>query len=388
MLLEVDFPPDNRVEKEAISLIEAGHKVDMACYTFLGKASKEQYKGITLFRKSISKFLFKSSAASLVLPFYFNFWKKFILQILRENTYDAIHVHDLPLTRVAYTLCKEYSMKLICDQHEYYSNWIVHTAHLQKGLGPVIRFFSNWKRYEKKYLSKADLVLTVEEPLREAYIKNDCVSEETIILVPNTPLKEVFNSANVRKEIIGRYEGQYLLFYAGGLDKLRGLDMVIKALPEIRKKIPNIKLVLGGRLSKGFDLFGLAEELKVTDLIEHHSWIESSDLPSYLSIAKMGFFTPPGNRDEIHNTIATKIYQYLAMDVPVIVSDVRLMKQFVLDHGIGMVANTDLEFADLIIDHFEHPEKREKLINNCKKYNSAYTWEKSVQQLLERYAKL
>jgi len=33
MVLEGEFPPDNRVEKEAVSLIEAGHEVHIACYS-------------------------------------------------------------------------------------------------------------------------------------------------------------------------------------------------------------------------------------------------------------------------------------------------------------------------------------------------------------------
>jgi glycosyltransferase involved in cell wall biosynthesis len=387
MLLEVDFPPDNRVEKEAFSLIAAGHQVDIACYTFSNQASHEIVNGISLFKKPISQFLYKSSVAALLLPFYFNFWEKYIETLIRDNQYDVIHVHDLPLTKPAYRLCKKHKLRLVCDQHEYYSNWIVHTAHMQRGLGRIIGLFSNWKRYEHKYLPKADLVITVAEALRETYLLNRCVAEEKIIMVPNTPLKSVFNHSNIRNDITGRYKDDWMLFYAGGLDRLRGLEVVLKALPAIKREIPNIRLVLGGRLSKGFDLMGLAEELDIIDLIEHHPWIETKDMPSYLSVAKLGFFTPPGNREEIHNTIATKIYQYLAMDVPVIVSDVRLMKEFVLEHGIGLIASNETEFERAVIGLYTYPDKRDRLVENCRKYNSEYTWEKTISVLLDQYAR-
>ena len=159
-------------------------------------------------------------------------------------------------------------------------------------------------------------------------------------------------------------------------------------MPKLRLAIPNLKLILAGRLSKGFDLFGLAEELKVKDVIEYHPWIDSKKLPSYLAVTQIGFFTPPGNRDEIHNTIATKIYQYLSMNVPVIVSDVKLMKQFVLQHQIGFIANNETEFADGVLDLFKHPEKRNELVANCSKHANTYTWEKTIILLLDKYRQL
>ena len=388
MILEVDFPPDDRVEKEALSLTEAGYIVDIACYTLSGKPKFESHKGIGIFRKPINKFIYKSSAACLLLPFYFKFWKKFLTKLLKSDTYDVIHVHDLPLSKLAVQLSKKFGLKLVFDQHEYYSSWIVHTAHYRKGLGKIINYLSNWDKYEKKYLPQADIIITVEEPLRQNYIKKTGLDSEKIICVPNTPLERVFNPNNVDQEITNKYQGQYILFYAGGLDRLRGLEIPLKALPGLKSAIPNMKLILAGRLSKGFDLFGLIGELRIKDVIEYHPWIDSKKIPSYLAVTQIGFFTPPGNRDEIHNTIATKIYQYLSMNVPVIVSDVKLMKQFVLKHQIGLIANNETEFAERVIDLFKHPEKREELVANCRKYTTTYTWENTIKLLLEKYKQL
>ena len=46
MILDQDFPPDDRPEKEALSLINAGYEVHLLCYTATQKALKENYKGI------------------------------------------------------------------------------------------------------------------------------------------------------------------------------------------------------------------------------------------------------------------------------------------------------------------------------------------------------
>ena len=89
MLLEVDFPPDNRVEKEALSLIDAGHEVDIACYTFSDRPGEENFKGIRLYRKHLRRAIkdsytpqsLKVQVLSLllapvfvVMAFYDRFW--------------------------------------------------------------------------------------------------------------------------------------------------------------------------------------------------------------------------------------------------------------------------------------------------------------------------
>ena len=56
MLLETDFPPDVRVEKEAISLISKGHQVTVASYTFdRNKPIAETVNGINIVNASPDK---------------------------------------------------------------------------------------------------------------------------------------------------------------------------------------------------------------------------------------------------------------------------------------------------------------------------------------------
>jgi len=188
MVLEKEFPPDERVEKEAYSLSLAGNRIIIACYTLTDKPRIEDFKYFKVIRKPISKLIYKSSAASLLLPFYFRFWKKYLVRIIEDEKINIIHIHDLPLTKTGYKLRNRYGLKLVCDQHEYYSNWIIHTAHYNTFIGKIIRRLSNWSKYEEKYLRTADLVITIEEPLRKVYIDKIKINPDKIIKIPNTPL--------------------------------------------------------------------------------------------------------------------------------------------------------------------------------------------------------
>ena len=102
MVLENQFPDDERVEKEALSLIKAGHEVHLLCATLKKECvGDENYKGISLHRALSTPFLYnKAKIACLRLPFYFMFWKKQVGNLLRTETFDVIHIHDLPLAEV------------------------------------------------------------------------------------------------------------------------------------------------------------------------------------------------------------------------------------------------------------------------------------------------
>jgi glycosyltransferase involved in cell wall biosynthesis len=390
MLLEGEFPPDERVEKEALSLIKEGHQLSIACYSRTGKAESEIYKGIQLYRLPVSKIEYKFSAACLVVPYNFYLWRKFVGRLFNEKEYDVVHVHDLPLASVGYWCKERFKVKLVCDQHEYYSNWIIHTAHYNTPIGKIIKLLSNWTKYEKKYLSKADLVITVEEPLRDIYIKQVGIPPEKVICLPNAPSKSVFESEKFDDEILNRFKNRFVLFYAGGIDILRGLDIAINALPKLKQEIPNILLLLCGKIIKPYDPIDLAIKLGVKDHIHFEGWAPMEKLPTYIKASDICLFTPPSNRDEINKTIATKIYQYLQMEKPVIVGQARMMKEFVASNEIGFVIDETSvdEFVKTVLNFYQNKQKEEERIKlNCKKIKSKYVWEGTVIRMLNEYRK-
>ncbi len=386
MLLEVDFPPDSRVEKEMIALSEAGHDVFLACITHSkDNCSPKKKQHYTVYRKYIGKRTFnKLCVTPLILPFYHRWWKSFANKIYREIKFDVIHVHDLPLSKVGFFFKKKYGTKLVCDQHEFYSDWIKDTAHMNTVLGKIVSAFSNWESYEKKYLTLADFVITVADPLRENYIRAYNIPNEKIVTILNTPTAKVFNKNNVSDEIVSKYSKDFVIFYAGVLDILRGVNTAILALPEIKKVIPNVKLVLGGRFAKEYTPFKLAKKEGVENLISFVGWIDENQLPSYIVASKICFFTPPSDRDEINKTIATKMYQYAVMGRPIITSDAEMMKEFVEQNalGVSIESNNSSQFAEAVISLSKENDQYSK------KAVSAWYWEETILPMLQWYQKV
>jgi len=391
MVLENEFPFDERVEKEAILLANSGYEVHLACFTRKGRNSVETYKGITIHRFPISGFYYKLSAACLIIPSYFKKWQRFIESIYKEYPFDILHVHDLPLAKPGYQIVKKTRGKLVCDQHEYYSDWIIRTSHYNHTLtGRIIKLFSNWKKYERKYLGKADLVITVEEPLREIYIKQVGIRPEKVITLPNTPLHSIFIETPVQKDIVNRYAEHFTLLYIGGIDILRGTDLAIRAVPSLKQTISNIKVLLIGPVYQQYKPLELASDLGVSDHVELIPWVNLTEIPSYIAGSRICFFTPPAEREEINRTITTKIYQYMAMGKPIIVSRAKMMKELVEKNNIGIsVDETRMEeFVEAVLKIYHDPEYERLLSANALKTSERYFWEKTSVTLVKKYREL
>jgi glycosyltransferase involved in cell wall biosynthesis len=390
MVLESEFPPDERVEKEIESLQGIGFHVSIAVYTFISKPKIELFNGYEIHRKKISRLLYKSSAAILIIPFYFLFWHKYLNAILKKEKYDILHIHDLPLAKVGYRLSREYNLKLVCDQHEYYSNWIVRTKHYNTVPGKIIRFLSNWNRYERKYLQKADMVITVEDSLREIYIDKVQITPSKVISLPNTPRKQVFNAGNINQEIIDKYKDYFVLFYGGSLDHIRGIDFIAECVARLKDEIRNILFLVAGKENRAFSMRKLISGLHIEKYVDYVGWVPLGKLPSYVAASKICLFVPKADNLEINNTIATKIYQYAAMGKPVIVSEARMMKEFVENNAIGFSTRYGdvKDFCDIIRSLQNHPEVLNEIKFRAIRVASEYTWENTSRDFIDYYTGL
>jgi glycosyltransferase involved in cell wall biosynthesis len=310
--------------------------------------------------------------------------------ILKREKFDIIHIHDLPLSKVGYRLSQRYGMKLVCDQHEYYSNWIVRTRHYNTMAGKIIRFFSNWEKYERKYLQKADMVITVEDSLKKIYIEKVLLSPDRVITLPNTPRKRDFLSNDIDPEIINRYKDRFVLFYGGSLDHLRGIEFIADCMVELKKEIDNILFLVAGKENRAFSMKRMIERLRIEKYVEYVGWVSLDKLSSYIAASHICLFVPRADNLEINNTIATKIYQYAAMGKPVIVSEAGMMREFVENNAIGFSTRYgDIKgFCEVVKRIYGHPEIAGDISKRAIRIAGEYTWENTSRDFLEFYARL
>jgi glycosyltransferase involved in cell wall biosynthesis len=388
MLLERQFPFDERVEKEAISLIKAGHAVYILSFNFEKNSSYEEYKGIHVVRINISKKTFnRLNPLHRVVPFYKWLWYRHSKKILKKHDIDVVHVHDLPLANVGLKVKKKFGCKLVLDQHELWSETVKHYRHYNTVGGKIIRALSRWAAYEKKQFIYADKLITVEEPIKQWYVTRYGIDPKKIIVTSNTPIKKHIDDLNL---IENKNVDKFVLYYAGKIDVNRYLETVIRALIPLSKKIPNILFNVAGNFARGCDPGALAKKYKVEEFVNYLGMLSYEDMMQNMKNADICISLLPSYSEELNRTIVTKVYQYLQLEKPMIVGGAKYIKRFVEEHNIGLVVDeTSPDSVEkAIYKLYENRELLKEYSENAKVIKKHYVWENSILALLDYYEQL
>ena len=387
MVLERQFPFDERVEKEALSLIENGHTVYIISFNYDKLPADEQYKGIHIVRFSISRKAYnKLSPLHRLQPFYKWIWIVNIKRFLKKHKIDAMHIHDLPLANVGYYFKKRIGCELVLDQHELWSETVKHYRHYNTFVGKIVRGLSCWGVYEKRQFKRADKIITVEEPIKQWYVEQIGIPEEKIIVTPNTPIKKQIDDLKPEGQ---KHKDSFTLYYAGKIDVNRYIGSIIQALVLLSVDIPEIKFNIAGKFAKGCDPRVIAEKYNVSQYVNYLGELSYVDMMGYMKQADLCISLLPVNSEELNRTIITKIYQYVQLEQPMLVSRTKYIKQFVESNELGWVVDetNPKSIADKIAYLYEDKTAMAQASINAAKIKDKYVWEKTIQDLIDYYGK-
>jgi glycosyltransferase involved in cell wall biosynthesis len=392
MVLDNRFPPDERVEKESLSLIAAGFEVFLLCFSFGKSAAEENYKSIQIRRVYMPQNLYKKlSALILTVPFYRWFWYRKIKRFVKLEEIDCLHIHDLPLCGVAIRIKKRFGIRVVLDMHEDWADWIVSTRHYNTCFGRMVKKFSNWENYQKHCLFMADKILVVSKKIRSKYIIKYTLNESRIINLPNTPDLIKFEIDNIDKSIEYLFSGKFTMIYVGVIDYLRGLQNIILHLPELIERISSLQLIIVG--SGGFVevLMETVKELNLQERVLFTGWMPPKMVASYIYFSQVGLY-PQLKYSGIDDTIPTKLYEYCMMGIPVVSSDHKMPVEFIMKYNCGFFVDFQKgfkEFHDIILELYTNPLLAKHLGNNGRKtIVEKYNWDKTSQPLLNMYRKI
>lgn len=383
MVLENDFPPDVRVEKEALSLQNKGHEVAIVSICFTKDARESNYKQIRLFKKYISFLVYKSGALALSIPLYFNFWKKYVRDIRNEFEFDAIHVHDLPLASVGLYAKKKFGVHYILDLHENYPALVDASPYSKTFLGKLLISVRQWRNYERKMVPRADRVITVIREMAER-IKSVGVQREKIEIVSNLPmLSEMIH-------VKGTPDNEYItLFYSGGINYHRGLQDIIRALPEMISIAENTRLWIVGTGSYLDRLTTLVAQLDIQDHVKFWGWKPFGEMVQIQAKADIALI-PHLRTEQSDNSSPNKLYEYMFYEKPVLASDCISVARILSETEAGVVYTSGSidscvkEFKKLLDQQY----RRQLAANGLKAVRKNLNWEVSSETIGNIYNNL
>ncbi|MDZ7687759.1 MAG: glycosyltransferase [Halobacteriales archaeon] len=173
--------------------------------------------------------------------------------------------------------------------------------------------------------------------------------------------------------------------------ELRGLDTIIEALPMIRAEVPEVKVRFAGKSYFGTknNLEDLAESLGVEEHVEFTGWIDPEEFPKYMKAADIGL-VPYRSIPVTNTTVPNKLFQYMAAELPVLVTDTDAVGRIVRETNSGVVvpAEDPDAFAEGAIE-LADPDRRAELGRNGRKaVEEEYNWERDAERLLKVYESL
>lgn len=389
MILESDFPPDPRVENEAVSLIENGNEVCLLCLSFSKNNREETIKGIVVNRYYLKKQYFnKLRAAMLDFPIYNMMWEKQIKKFIKNNNPDILHVHDLPLLGVALKVGKKMNVPVVVDLHENYPEALKTYSYTKTFLGRLLIRIRQWKKYERQMLPECQAVIVLAEESKQRVAAMG-VSENKIIITPNTVTLKKFLSYKIDENIVRRYKTYFIFSYLGDLGANRGIQYVISAFPDVLKVEPNARLLLVGE-SWGFDKNKLKDQVIEANLekfVFFTGWQDFTLFPSYMTASDVCLLPIPRN-PQTESGVSNKFFQYMAMGKPMIVSDCKPQKKIVEETSCGLIYkyNDTKELADCMIKLLKDEKLRNTFASNSKKAAiKKYNWKITGKGLIDFY---
>lgn len=374
------FLPDKRVEREAISLVEAGHTVSLFC--FGEKARWVKKDGIEVFEHPVSFLQQKASAIANDYPIYHWLMRSALRKFLAIAEPDIIHVHDITIYGAVLKL--KANCIVVIDLHENRPEIMKYYPHLKRFPGKYMIDIDRWKRRESFFVKSADYAIVVTEEAKEDYRSLN----SSITVVPNTVQKAEIESVKIDATIADRFLGKFVITYVGDLGIRRGIYDLLHALLHAKEEIENVLLVLVGDSSerKFYEEFVDEHMLKDYVLFEGHQPHEK--LFSYIEASDIG--VSPLKRNRHHDTTyANKIFQYMAMGKAQIVSDCLAQKRLVESTEIGLVYKSEdpKDLAKCISEIYNDEKLKTKFEQNAKDaFDQEFNWENKRKDLVSLYS--
>lgn len=335
ILFQNDFPPEPRLARTAQALMQLGHEVELFCDSRRGRPHEEIIDGLAVTRVRTVATREKGWRRFAGLPIFWNpIWGWQFLAFARRKKFDAIHAINVTMLPLGYLAAKLFRARGVYDMYENYPA-ALRSWKLRGWFNRLFRNAAVAERVDRFFISRVDHVfVVVEESATRARALG--AREERLSVVYNTTDVQALLAQPLDLAIVQKYHAHFMLVYTGNVSAERGLETVIAAMPLLREKIPNAKLVIAGGGPSEQSLRALIAARALESCVEITGWIDDKLFPSYIHAAKICLVPHPAN-PFIDSTLPNKLFDYMALGKPVIVSDAKPLARIVQECACGAV---------------------------------------------------
>ncbi|MBU4331538.1 glycosyltransferase family 4 protein [Patescibacteria group bacterium] len=232
-------------------------------------------------------------------------------------------------------------------------------------------WFGRWLM--KFNLSKAKLIITTSQFLKNGVVGLGVENNKIEVVHPWLDLEKydfkAVDEGEIRESHL-QVNDKKIILSVGRLHKVKGFDLVIKALPKILKQIPNAIYVIVGDGQEKENLKNLAVKQNIADKVIFAGEIKNKkELSKYYGSADV--YAGPSRAEGF----GIVFLEARAFSLPIVASDVGGVKEAVEDGGV-LIKSEDVE--DL-------SQNIVKVLKENKKYepDKNFDWDKKMEKIKE-----
>ncbi|MBJ35171.1 MAG: hypothetical protein CMB62_00955 [Euryarchaeota archaeon] len=342
-------PFDQRVYKEVKSIAKNGHNIEII--TPHNVTDKKKIDDIVV--HCISK---KG-------PFGFTALK--ILKKALQKKYDLFYCHELDPLVYSWILKKITKTPIVWDCHEYL---VPMKRELQGDFSALLT------KIAISFAAPAtDHIITVDNKLGKQLQRFGPVT-----VIPNYPTILDFPLSKTKKESV-----KPNILYVGSLTKERGVEKMIKAYKIVKKNVKADLTIVGGFYDKKLEQWAKTYDSKNNLNIKWKGWINYTELAPHFSEADIGLCILQDS-ERYMKAIATKIFEYLIMGLPVVTSKGHMSDKLIKKEkcGIAVDSTNTAEIAQGIVTLLSQLSNKEISKNTIKFARDKYIWERREEKII------
>ncbi len=370
------YETDNRVMRYAETLARRGDHVDVLALQRDRLPREEVLDGVyvsRLQRREVNekgKFSYLGRIAQFLIRAMFHVSARHLRQ-----KYDLIHVHSVPDFLVfAAWLPRISGTPVVLDIHdilpEFYNS--------KFGTRPDSLAFRFLQRVEKVSGRFSRHVIVANHIWQERLLSRS-IEPGKCTVVLNSPDRSIFTKGGGTPAGDGRFS----LLYPGSINWHQGLDVAIGAFGKISGQVPHVDFHIYGEGPLKQDLLSLVQRLNLEGRVFFHKPIALREMAKIIRTADLGVI--PKRKDNFGNeAFSTKILEFMAVGVPVVVSDTMVDKYYFDDSIVRFFqAGDEEDLARCLLELIRNPESRRLQAEEASRFIDENDWTSKQHEYLE-----
>jgi glycosyltransferase involved in cell wall biosynthesis len=375
MLVRNPFTHDARVEREARTLVEAGHRVVVIAEGTPPEAAREGRQGYEVVR--VGRPLGR-------IPFLrFVAYRQRMVHTLVATRPDVLHAHDADSLEPVGAAARRLRVPFVYDAHEL---WL---KQLRRGRSRAYwsAFIAYYALIERLYAPRAAAAVTVSAPIA-AYLEHHY--HRQFELIPNYPevgpdlirheIRALPGTASIPAEAP-------IVLRLGGLTPGRGVEQLVAAMVDV----PHAHLVFLGAGPLTGAVVSEAGELGIGGRVHVLAPVPEEEVVGYAASAAVGVSPAIATSLNDAYSLPNKLFQYMAAGIPVVASDFKHLQEIVVTPGAGILADmrrpaTLAAALNAILGDTQRA--REMGANARRAVLTTFNWASASQTLLAIYRRL